>query len=241
MTECTHCGKPLKPVTDNLLCDTCRETYWQLIRQLGDVQLPALTSIMLKHAHIGTTGHMPNRGNTPMPIDTHAQKLIGESEAWLAEQAGKIRPQYANYKWRKAWLAILSNRHTILNMPTTPEDYTALEHISRRNEQALTPEEDLIILGTCPTCHRQLTGAPDMPPLPQGISHAGNQSRTRPKTLAIADHRHAKRCRQGTQTLRLGGVAQPHQPMAHTRQIARHADRTQRTVRLQPRRARVHA
>ena len=160
MTECTHCGKPLKPVTDNLLCSKCREAYWMLILQLGDVQLPALTSIMLKHAHIGATGHMPNRGNTPMPIDTHAQKLIGESEAWLAEQAGKIRPQYANYKWLKAWLAILSNRHTILNMPTTPEDYTALEHISRRNEQALTPDEAMVIIGTCPQCGRQAVSTP---------------------------------------------------------------------------------
>ena len=160
MTECTHCGKPLKPVTDNLLCDTCRETYWQLIRQLGDVQLPALTSIMLKHAHIGTTGHMPNRGNAPMPIDTHAQNLIGESEAWLAEQAGKIRPQYANYRWRKAWLAILSNRHTILSMTTAAEDYTALEHISRRNEIALTPDEAMVIIGTCPQCGHQAISTP---------------------------------------------------------------------------------
>ena len=53
-----------------------------------------------------------------MPIDTHAQALITDSEAWLAEQAGKIRSAYAGYGWRKAWLAILSNRHTILDMPT---------------------------------------------------------------------------------------------------------------------------
>ena len=152
----------MKPVTDNLLCSKCREDYWQLIRQLGHVQLPALSSIMLKQAHIGATGHAPSRGNAPMPIDTHAQSLIAESEAWLAEQAGKIRPIYADYRWRKAWLAILSNRHTILSMPTAADDYAALEHISRRNEMALTPEEDLIILGTCPTCQQQLAGTPDV-------------------------------------------------------------------------------
>ena len=161
MTNCTHCHKPLKPVVDNLLCNSCREAYWTLIRQLGHVQLPALTSIMLKHAHIGTTGHAPSRGSAPTPIDIHAQDLIADSEAWLAEQAGKIRPQYADYRWSKAWLAILSNRHTILSMPTAADDYAALEHITRRNEQALTPEDELIILGTCPNCHRQLTGTPD--------------------------------------------------------------------------------
>lgn len=161
MTDCHHCHKPMKTTADNPLCQACRETYWQLIRQLGHVQLPALRSIMLRQAHIGSTGHTPSRGNAPMPIDTHAQDLIADSEAWLAEQAGKIRAAYAAYDWRKAWYAIISNRHTTLNMPTAADDYTSLEHISRRNETALTPESELIILGTCPTCRHQLTGTPD--------------------------------------------------------------------------------
>lgn len=161
MTDCQHCHKPMKTTADNLLCQTCRETYWQLIRQLGHVQLPALRSIMLRQAHIGPTGHTPNKGNAPLPIDTHAQTLISESEAWLAEQAGKIRAAYAAYDWRKAWYAIISNRHTILNMSTAADDYATLEHITRRNEQALTPEDELIILGTCPKCDSMLTGTPE--------------------------------------------------------------------------------
>lgn len=151
----------MKPVAANLLCANCREDYWALIRQLGHVQLPALSSIMLKQARIGSAFHAPNRGSAPTPIDIHAQDLIADSEAWLAEQAGKIRPQYADYRWSKAWLAIISNKHTILNMPTAADDYAALEHISRRNEQALTPEDELIILGTCPNCHSMLTGTPE--------------------------------------------------------------------------------
>lgn len=150
----------MKPVTANLLCASCREDYWLLIRQLGHIQLPALTSIMLKQAHIGATGHAPSRGSAPTPIDIHAQDLIADSEAWLAEQAGKIRPQYADYRWSKAWLAILSNRHTILSMPTAADDYIALERISRRNEQALTPEEAMVIIGTCPQCGHQATSTP---------------------------------------------------------------------------------
>ena len=161
MTNCQHCQKPMKPIAANLLCASCRENYWQLIRQLGHVQLPALRGIMLKQAHIGPTGHTPNKGNAPMPIDTHAQDLIAESEAWLAEQAGKIHAAYAAYDWRKAWLVLLSNKHTILDMSTAADDYTALEHISRRNEQALTPEDELIILGTCPKCDSMLTGTPE--------------------------------------------------------------------------------
>ena len=161
MTDCQHCHKPMKTTADNPLCQTCRETYWTLIRQLGHVQLPALRSIMLKQAHIGPTGHTPNKGNAPIPIDTHAQDLIEESEAWLAEQAGKIRAAYAAYDWRKAWYAIISNRHTTLNMPTAADDYTTLQHITRRNEQALTPEDELIILGTCPNCHSMLAGTPE--------------------------------------------------------------------------------
>lgn len=151
----------MKPIAANLLCASCRENYWQLIRQLGHVQLPALSSIMLKQAHIGPTGHTPSKGNAPMPIDTRAQDLITDSEAWLAEQAGKIRAAYAGYDWRKAWYAIISNRHTILTMSTAADDYASLQHIVRRNEQALTPEDELIIIGTCPKCDSMLTGTPD--------------------------------------------------------------------------------
>lgn len=151
----------MKPAVDNLLCASCRTDYWTMIRQLGHVQLPALSSIMLKQARIGSAFHAPNRGSAPTPIDIHAQDLIADSEAWLAEQAGKIRPQYADYRWSKAWLAIISNKHTILSMSTAADDYAALEHITRRNEQALTPEDEMIILGTCPTCNHQLTGTPD--------------------------------------------------------------------------------
>nr|WP_303826494.1 PhnA protein [Bifidobacterium catenulatum] len=161
MTDCQHCHKPMKPATANLLCQNCRQDYWKLIRQLGHVQLPALTSIMLKQAHIGATGHTPSKGNAPTPIDVHAQDLIEEAEAWLAEQAGKINARYSNLPWDKAWKRIIANKHTILTMSTAADDYAALEHIVRRNEQALTPEDELIILGTCPNCHRQLTGTPD--------------------------------------------------------------------------------
>ena len=151
----------MKPVSANLLCASCRENYWQLIRQLGHVQLPALRSIMLKQAHIGPTGHAPNKGNAPIPIDTRAQALITDSEAWLAEQAGKINQHYGNLPWRKAWQRLIANKHTILEMSTAADDYAALEHISRRNETALTPEDELIIIGTCPNCHTLLTGTPE--------------------------------------------------------------------------------
>lgn len=161
MTDCQHCHKPMKTTADNPLCQTCRETYWTLIRQLGHVQLPALRSIMLKQAHIGPTGHAPNKGNAPIPIDTRAQALITDSEAWLAEQAGKINQHYGNLPWRKAWQRLIANKHTILEMSTAADDYAALEHISRRNETALTPEDELIIIGTCPNCHTLLTGTPE--------------------------------------------------------------------------------
>ena len=132
----------MEPVAANLLCASCRENYWQLIRQLGHVQLPALRSIMLRQARIGTPAHTPSRGNAPIPIDTHAQDLI------------------AGYDWRKAWFAIISNRRTILDMSTAADDYAALEHISRRNETALTPEEAMVIIGTCPQCGHQATSTP---------------------------------------------------------------------------------
>lgn len=161
MTDCQRCHKPMKPATANLLCANCREDYWTLIRQLGHVQLPALRSIMLRQAHIGTTGHTPNKGNAPLPIDTHAQDLIADSEAWLDEQAGKINSRYGNLPWDKAWKKLTANKHTILEMSTAADDYAALEHISRRNETALTPEDELIIIGTCPNCHTLLTGTPE--------------------------------------------------------------------------------
>ena len=152
---CLHCGKP----ASGTLCAKCTANYWSMIRQLGHVQLPALRSIMLKQARIGNLGHAPGRGNAPLPIDTHAQDLIAESEAWLDEQAGKINATYANLPWDKAWKRIIANKHTI-NMSTAADDYTALEHISRRNETALTPEEAMVIIGTCPQCGHQATSTP---------------------------------------------------------------------------------
>lgn len=153
---CLHCGKP----ASGTLCAKCTADYWDMIRQLGHVQLPTLRSIMLRQAHIGPTGHTPNRGNAPLPIDTSAQDLITESEAWLAEQAGKINSHYGNLPWSKAWQRIIANKHTILNMSTAADDYANLQHIIRRNEQALTPEDELIILGTCPKCGHQATSTP---------------------------------------------------------------------------------
>lgn len=154
---CLHCGKP----ASGTLCAKCTADYWSMIRQLGHVQLPALRSIMLKQARIGTTGHTPNRGSAPLPIDTHAQDLITESEAWLDEQAGKINATYANLPWDKAWKRIIANKHTILNMSTAADDCANLQHIIRRNEQAITPEDELIILGTCPNCDSMLVGTPE--------------------------------------------------------------------------------
>lgn len=116
---------------------------------------------MLRQAHIGPTGHTPNKGNAPLPIDVRAQDLIADSEAWLAEQAGKIRTQYGNLPWDKAWKRIIANKHTILNMSTAADDCANLQRIIRRNEQALTPEDELIILGTCPKCDSMLTGTPE--------------------------------------------------------------------------------
>lgn len=155
--HCTHCAKP----TTTTLCVSCLDRYWQLILQLGHVQLPALRSIMLKQAHIGNLGHAPGRGNAPLPIDTHAQDLIAKSEAWLDEQAGKINSHYGNLPWRKAWQRLIANKHTILAMPTAANDYKALQRIIRRNEQALTPTEDLTIIGTCPQCKKQALAVED--------------------------------------------------------------------------------
>lgn len=158
MTFCPHCGEPDETGT---LCASCRTAYWRLIRQLGHVQLPALTSIMLRQARIWKAIHKASQGVVPLPIDTTAQKLIDESEAWLAEQAGKIRTAYASYGWRKAWRVLLDNKHTVLTMSTAADDYTALERISRRNETALTPEEERILVGPCPTCHADVYAVPE--------------------------------------------------------------------------------
>ena len=48
---CLHCGKP----ASGTLCAKCTADYWDMIRQLGHVQLPTLRSIMLRQAHIGPT------------------------------------------------------------------------------------------------------------------------------------------------------------------------------------------
>ena len=212
MTNCKHCQKPMKPIAANLLCASCRETYWQLIRQLGHVQLPALRSIMLRQARIGTTSHTPNKGNAPLPIDARAQDLIAESEAWLAEQAGKIRTAYAGFDWRKAWYAIVDAGRRAHNPRHLPK---MRQHAHRHARSRIG----------------------HMPRLPQGMGRASNQSSTRRKTMASANHRHAQRCGQGAETIRPDRITQSHQPMAQTRQtVARHADGTQAAVQVQPRR-----
>lgn len=157
--KCPTCGTQIKPT--NWICGNCQKDYWQLIYRLGHEQLPALHSLSLKQARIGRRQHTPSNGYAPLPLDQHALDLIDTSSQWLAETAGKINTAYANLKWDKAWKRILANRHTIINMPTIDDDYRALQRIIRRNNQALTPAEDMILIGTCPHCSRQLQAPPD--------------------------------------------------------------------------------
>lgn len=157
--KCPTCGTQIKPA--NWICGNCQHDYWRMIYRLGHEQLPALHSLSLKQARIGKRTHTPSNGYAPLPLDQHALDLIDASSQWLAETAGKINTAYANLEWNKAWKKILASRHTILNMPTIEDDYHALQRIVRRNNQALTPAEDMILIGTCPHCNRQLQAPPD--------------------------------------------------------------------------------
>lgn len=157
--KCPTCGTQIKPTS--WICGNCQKDYWQLIYRLGHEQLPALHSLSLKQARIGKRQHTPSSGYAPLPLDQHALDLIDASSQWLAETAGKINTAYANLSWDKAWKRILANRHTVLNMPTIDDDYRTLQRIIRRNNLALTPPEDMILIGTCPHCSRRLQAPPD--------------------------------------------------------------------------------
>lgn len=153
---CDACGKP----TTSRLCSDCQTRYARALHTLARIQLPALTSIMLRQARIGEHQHTPNRGTAPLPIDINAAMLIQQAEQTLASIAGQLDPRYARLGWHHTWQAITINRRKAVNLPTAGDDLNQLTRITDIIETALTPEDDRIIIGDCPECGTQLTTAP---------------------------------------------------------------------------------
>lgn len=154
---CDACGKP----TTNRLCSDCQTRYARALHTLARIQLPALTSIMLRQARIGDRQHAPSRGNAPLPIDINAAMLIQQAEQTLASIAGQLDPRYARLGWRHTWQAITINRRKALNLPTAGDDLHQLTRTADTIETALTPDDDRIIIGDCPECGTKLTSAPN--------------------------------------------------------------------------------
>ena len=155
---CDACGKP---TTSSRLCSDCQTRYTRALHTLARIQLPALTSIMLRQAHIGEHQHTPSRGNAPLLIDINAAMLIQQAEQALASIAGQLGPRYARLGWHHTWQAITIHRKQAVNLPTAGDDLHQLTRITDIIETALTPEDDRIIIGDCPECGTQLTSAPN--------------------------------------------------------------------------------
>ena len=171
---CDACGKP---TTSSRLCSDCQTRYERTLHTLARIQLPALTSIMLRQAHIGEHQHTPSRGNAPLLIDINAAMLIQQAEQALASIAGQLDPRYARLGWRHTWQAITIHRRQALNLPTAGDDLHQLTRTADIIETALTPEDDRIIIGDCPECGTQLTSAPDTLTITCPACHTTSQTR----------------------------------------------------------------
>lgn len=169
---CDACGKP----ATNRLCSDCQTRYQRTLHTLARIQLPALTSIMLRQAHIGDRERTPNRGTTPLPIDINAAMLIQQAEQTLASIAGQLNPRYARLGWHHTWQAITINRRQALNLPTAGDDLHQLTSTADIIETALTPDDDRIIIGDCPECGTQLTSAPNTNTITCPACHTTSQT-----------------------------------------------------------------
>lgn len=169
---CDACGKP----ATNRLCSDCQTRYARALHTLARIQLPALTSIMLRQARIGEHQHTPTRGDAPLPIDINAAMLIQQAEQTLASIAGQLDPRYARLGWHHTWQAITIHRRQALNLPTAGDDLHQLTRITDIIETALTPEDDRIIIGDCPECGTQLTSAPNTNTITCPACHTTSQT-----------------------------------------------------------------
>ena len=169
---CDACGKP----ATSRLCSDCQTRYQRTLHTLAHIQLPALTSIMLRQAHIGERQHTPSRGNAPLPIDINAAMLIQQAEQTLASIAGQLDPRYARLGWRHTWQAITIRYKQAVNLPTAGDDLHQLTRTADTIETALTPEDDRIIIGDCPECGTQLTSAPNTPTITCPACHTTSQT-----------------------------------------------------------------
>ena len=170
---CDACGKP----ATNRLCSDCQTRYERTLHTLARIQLPALTSIMLRQAHIGEREHAPSRGNAPLPIDINAAMLIQQADQTLASIAGQLDPRYARLGWRHTWQAITIRYKQAVNLPTAGDDLHQLTRTADTIETALTPDDDRIIIGDCPECGIQLTSAPNTLTITCPACHTTSQTR----------------------------------------------------------------
>lgn len=93
-----------------------------------------------------------------------------------------------------------------------------------------------------PPSHQHATGRRmDMPALQMARRSPSHQSHPRQQTLATRIHRKTSRSRKIPLQNGHPLHKRPDPPMAHQRQTPRHADKTQRRVRVQPRRNNRHA
>lgn len=139
-------GKPL--------CPACEREYLTTIRRIRPT-LQNLRQLAERQVRIGDTQKGGGNAFAPSPINWTAQDCYDDIIDWMRNTIAGIDIKWAltpSRQWRRLWAKLLSERNTLLQQPTTADGMHDLTRLMQKADRLLTPADQTIIIGTCPTC-----------------------------------------------------------------------------------------
>lgn len=157
------CPNCTTATTNNSLCKTCRRSYLKLMQRITPT-LHNLRQVAERKVRIGDPQHGCSRAFAPSPIDWTAQDCIDGIIDWMKGTLGSINPTYLTMpatQWHRMRNALYTHRNDILAMRNAAEFMQDLNRRLDKAERLMTPHENTIIIGTCPTCDTCAQTTPD--------------------------------------------------------------------------------
>lgn len=149
---CPECDGKVAP--GRWMCRDCEATYLRLLRDVRPT-MQALTSLTMKTSHAGARCHGGGDGFAPSPIDWGMERLRSELGEWIQTTASNLKASYGLIplrQWKRIWTLLVANRNSLLQLPTSHDDYRRLRNIMTLIDHATHPDEGLMLAGQCPDC-----------------------------------------------------------------------------------------
>ena len=154
MTSCQQCGAT---TAGSNYCHNCTTTFTNNLRSLA-VGLPELRLIAARKASVTARQHGGgNRSVAPIPLNISAYQLQSDIIRFAGMLSTALTLRYNRHMPAESILTAASRRAPAL---LQRRDAASILGITRRYEHKLimqlTPPEDKRLIGTCPSCERDL-------------------------------------------------------------------------------------